>query len=174
MANRELRCFVKRLLVLGVALLAACQSADTTPVDPSNATYTIEQRKVTLSGGVLEEPAAPGSASKTTTRLLDKRATGDLNADGKPDAAVVLTSTGGGTGTFYYLFALLGTGAGKSESTGAVLLGDRIGIDAVRVDAGKVSVDLLDRRAGEPMSTAPSVKITRIFQLKNGALTEIK
>lgn len=171
---------MKSLLVLSIALLAACQSAvstapvDTTPVDPSNATYTIEQRTVTLNGGVFEEPAAPGSAAKATTRLLDKRAAGDLNADGKPDAAVVLTFTGGGSGTFYYVVALLGTGAGKSVSTNAVLLGDRILIDAVSIAGGKISVDLLDRRAGEPMSTAPSVKLTRVFQLQNGALAEIK
>jgi hypothetical protein len=165
---------VKKLLVLSIALLAACQSADFTPVDPSNATYTIEQRKVTLNGGAFEEPAAPGSAVKATTRLLDKRANGDLNADGTPDAAVVITYSGGGSGTFYYLVALLGTGAGKSASTAAVLLGDRITIEAVRVDGGKVSVDTLDRKPGEPFATAPSVKVTRVFQVKDEALTEIK
>lgn len=170
----KIEVIVKKLLVLGIAFLTACQSTDTTPVDPSNATYTIDQRKVTLSGGIFQEPAAPGSASKATTQLLDKRATGDLNADGKPDAAVVLTFSGGGTGTFYYLVALLGTGAGKSESTNAVLLGDRIGIDAVRVEGGTVSVDTLDRRAGEPFSASPSVKVTRVFQVKGGALAENK
>jgi hypothetical protein len=165
---------VKKLLILSIAFVTACQSADTTPVDPSNATYTIGQRTVTLTGGIFEEPAAPGSAAKATTRLLDKRATGDLNADGRPDAAVVLTFSGGGTGTFYYLVALLGTGAGRSEATSAVLLGDRIGIDAVRVEGGTVSVETLDRKAGEPFSTSPSVKVTRTFQIKGAALTEIK
>src|SRR5712691_5715162 len=59
--------------LLTLALLSGCQTADATPVDPSNATYTIDRRTVTLSNGVFEEPAAPGSAAKATTRLTDKR-----------------------------------------------------------------------------------------------------
>ena len=164
----------RKLLVASVVLLAACQSTDTTPVDPLNATYTIDQRNVTLSNGLFEEPVAPGSAAKATTRLHDKRAVGDLNADGKRDAAVVLTFSGGGSGTFYYVSALLGTGAGKSSSTNAMLLGDRISIDAVRIEGGRISVDTLDRKAGEPFSTAPSVKVTRIFQVTDGILREIR
>jgi hypothetical protein len=165
---------LRKLFVLSVALLAACQAADTTPVDPLNATYTIEQRNVTLSNGVFEEQAAPGSAAKATTRLLDRRAVGDLNGDGRSDAAVVLTVNGGGSGTFYYLSALLSTGAGKSTSTNAVLLGDRIGIDGVRINSGRIVVDTVDRNAGEPFSASPSVKVARTFQVQSGALAEIK
>ena len=168
-----MRTFTK-LFVLSVALLAACQAADTTPVDPLNATYTIDRRSVTLSNGIFEEPAAPGSAAKATTRLLDKRAVGDVNGDGRSDAAVLLTVNGGGSGTFYYLSALLGTGAGKSASTNALLLGDRIGIDAVKIGSGRILVDTVDRSAGEPFTTSPSVKVTRTFQVQAGALAEIK
>ena len=155
-----------------LVLLAACQATDTTPVDPSNATYVIERRTVTLRDGGFEEPAAPGSAAKATTRLVDKRATGDLNGDGRPDAAVVLASTGGGSGTFYYVAALLGQGGGKGTATNAIVLGDRIGIDAVRIDGRTIVVDFLVRKPGEPFTTAPSVKVARVFQVKDGALSE--
>src|SRR5438445_7843254 len=82
---------LRRTLLLTLALLSGCQTADATPVDPSNATYTIDKRTVTLSNGAFEEPAAPGSAAKATTRLTDKRASGDLNGAGTTDAAVLLT-----------------------------------------------------------------------------------
>ena len=165
---------MRRASLLTLALLSGCQTADATPVDPSNATYTIDKRTVTLSNGVFEEPAAPGSAAKATTRLTDKRASGDLNSDGKTDAAVVLTFSGGGSGTFYYVAALLGQGGGKSTATNTITLGDRIGVDAVRIDGGKIVVDTLERRPGEPFVTAPSVRLTRMFQVKEGALTEVK
>ncbi len=161
-------------LLFTLALLSGCQTADATPVDPSNATYTIDRRTVTLSNGVFEEPAAPGSAAKATTRLTDKRASADLNGDGKADAAVVLTFSGGGSGTFYYVVVLLGQGGGKGTATNTIMLGDRLGVDAVRIDGGKILVDILERRPGEPFATAPSVRVTRMFQVKEGALTEVR
>ncbi len=165
---------MRALVLLGVMLLGACQSADTAAVDPANATYRLDQRTMTLSNGLFEESAAPGSAAKATTRLHEKRATRDLNGDSKLDAAVVLTAGGSGSGTFHYLAGLLGTGAGRSASTNGVLLGDRIGVDAVRIDGGKIVVETLERRSGEPFTTAPSVKVTRTFQVKDGSLSEVK
>ena len=162
------------LAVAGVVALAACQSADTTPVDAANATYTLDKNSVTLANGSFEQAVAPGSASKILAKLTDKRANADINGDGKQDAAVVVTYSGGGSGTFSYLAVLIGSGAGKGSATNAVLLGDRITVDAVRIDAGKVVVDMLDRKAGEPMATAPSVKVTRTFQLQGAQLSELK
>ena len=164
---------MRTALLLTLALLAGCQTTDTTRVDPSNATYTIDSRTIRLTNGVFDEPTAPGSAAKATTRLTDNRASGDLNGDGKPDAAVVLTSSGGGSGTFYYAVALLGQGGGKGNATNAILLGDRIGVDAIRIDGGKIIIDTLERRPGEPFTTAPSVPSARTFQVKDGTLSEI-
>ena len=162
------------LLLLTLALLGGCQLTDAPPVDPANATYVIERRTVTLRNGVFEEPAAPGSASSATTRLFERGATGDVNGDGRPDVAVVLISSGGGSGTFSYLVALLGQGGGKGTATNAVMLGDRIVVDALRISSGKIVVDILDRKPGEPFATAPSIRVTRTFEIKNGALGEAK
>ena len=165
---------MRRAVLLGAVLLAACQSATAAPADPRNATFTLDQRRVTLSNGTFEEAPAPGSAAKATTRLSDKGAVGDVNGDAKPDVVAVLTFSGGGSGTFYYLAVLLGDGTAQGDPTNAILLGDRIAVDAVRVDGPKISVDVLDRRAGEPFSTAPSVKATRVFQVNARTLAEIK
>src|SRR5262249_45390232 len=104
----------------------------------------------------------------------DKRANADLTGDGKQDAAVILTFNGGGSGVFSYVVVLVGTGGGKGTATNAIMLGDRITVEGLRVDGGKILVDMLDRKQGEPFSTAPSVKVTRTFQLQGGALAELK
>jgi hypothetical protein len=49
------------------------------------------------------------------------------------DTVVILVNQPGGSGTFYYLAALLNTTAGLTV-TPAVLLGDRIKVNAVRLD----------------------------------------
>ncbi|HEX9494930.1 MAG TPA: hypothetical protein VGA38_04140 [Candidatus Limnocylindria bacterium] len=165
---------MRNLVLLSAVLIGACQSTSVTPVDPMNATYTVNQRQVTMSNGIFEEPAAPGSAAKTTTRVSDKGAVGELNADGRPDAAAILVSSGGGSGTFYYLAAVLGAAIGKGDSTNAIQLGDRIVVDSVRIEGGKIAVDIVDRRPGDPFTTAPSVKVTRTFQVKDRTLVEIK
>lgn len=164
----SMRPAVVAALLLGVA----CQAAALP--DPAEATYTIDRRTVTLHGGVFEEPAAPGSAAKATTRLIDRRAVGDLDGDGKPDVAVLLSFSGGGSGTFYYVAALLNLGNGKGEASNVVLLGDRIGLDAIRVDGRRIVIEMLDRKPGEPLAASPGVKVSRTFEVRARTLTEVK
>lgn|GEM_PF-4900236 len=135
----------------------------------ADATYLINGQKVTLTNGTAQQPAAPGSASMAVTKLQDPQAVGDLNGDGRLDVAVVVTYSGGGTGTFYYLSVLQNDGT----LTKAVMLGDRIALQNVRVVAGKVAVDLLTRGASDPMATAPYLKETRMFEMKDGALVPV-
>lgn len=70
--------------------------------DPGEATYRAEQEVVSLVGGRSERKAAPGSAGKVVTSMIGDPASGDLNGDGFPDAAVRLLRQAGGTGTFFY------------------------------------------------------------------------
>lgn len=165
-----------RRAALALAVLTpvlACQQADATPPDVANATYTIDHRSVTLSNELYEEPAAPGSAAKATTRLLNARAFGDLNGDDRQDAVVILTHSPGGSGTFYYVAGVLGSSKGGT-ATPAVLLGDRISIEAVGIASARITVRLLERNQGEPFAAAPTVRVTRIFEVKAGALSEVK
>ena len=69
-------------------------SCGTTPsplrgTDPKNATYNIEGTPVTLVNGVSIVSAAPGSASKVTTRYFGNEVVHDLNGDGRPDTTNV-------------------------------------------------------------------------------------
>ena len=137
--------------------------------DPANATFTIDKAQITLVNGKAEKEAAPGSASKITTALTDKRATGDVDGDGRADTIVVLTQQPGGSGTFYYVAVLL-NGASGVTAIPATMLGDRIVVNGVRLDGATIVVDLLDRASGQPFTTTPSVTVTKRFGVVQGAL----
>src|SRR3989344_288898 len=131
----------------------ACPSA---PSDYKNATYIIEGLPVTLVNGRAEVADVPDSALKMVTQYFGNEATGDLNGDGTPDVAFILTQNGGGSGTFYHAVVALKAASGY-QGTNAILLGDRIAPQTTEIRNGQVIVNYADRKAGEPMSVRPSV-----------------
>jgi hypothetical protein len=171
---------IPNVLLLAVALVvvAACAPTGTaasgvtssvSPPDPSNATFTIERDTVALVNGRAEREAASGSATKVTTTLADPRASGDVDGDGRPDTVVVLIYQPGGSGTFFYIAALLNV-TGGVMTTPAVLLGDRIKVTGVKLDGRTIVVEVLDRTAGQALSESPSVASTKRFVVDRGAL----
>ena len=140
--------------------------------DYKNATYIIEGKPVTLVNGRAESLVASNSASTVVTQYFGNEATGDLNGDGMPDIAFVLTQTGGGSGTFYYVVTALKTANGY-QGTNGVLLGDRIAPQSTQINNGQIVVNYADRATGEPMATAPSVGVSKYLQFANGVLSEI-
>jgi hypothetical protein len=159
-----------RVMPMLALLAAACAPAATPSApDPMNATFQLERSTVTLANGRAEREAAPGSATKVVTSLTDRRASGDVDGDGRADAVVVLTHQPGGSGTFYYVAALLNTSAGVT-ATPAILLGDRIMVNALRLDGRAIVVELLDRAAGQPLTASPTVASTKRFEVDRGAL----
>lgn len=136
---------------------------------PKDTSYLIGSRYVTLKDGLSEVEAAPGSASKITTKYFGNDATGDLNGDGQLDVAFVLTQSPGGSGTFYFVVAALKTPAGY-VGTPAVLLGDRIAPQSTSYKDGAVTVNYADRKPGEPMTAQPSVGVSKTFKVIDGKL----
>ena len=122
-----------------------------------NTTYRIDGQAVTLVNGVAEVEAAPGSASKVITKYFGNQAMGDLNGDGVPDQAFLLTQERGGSGTFFYIVAAVHNAAGRYSGSDAVLLGDRIAPHSTEIRGGNVVVKYAVRADGEPMATPPSV-----------------
>ena len=142
--------------------------------DPMNAAYTIEGDEITLINGKAEKEIVPGSASKIEIMSWGQPATGDLNADQADEAALILTYSAGGSGTFYYVAAALkDPQSGIAIGTNAILLGDRIAPQNISVGDGTIIVNYADRKSDEPMSASPSIGITRIFSVENGVLNEI-
>ncbi len=162
-------------LVCGVVLLSAACGDDATPapspspasLNPANATYVIDGKSITLSSGKADAAAAPGSASRNVTTLTQFTASGDIDGDGKNDTAVILTNSGGGSGTFYYVAVLLGS---TNAATNTLLLGDRISVTQVAIKSGAIVVDYLDRPSSAPMSAEPSVPTEKNLVVVGGQL----
>ena len=96
---------------------------------------------------------------------------GDLTGNGAGDAAFLITQTGGGSGTFYYIVAAIKTTDGY-RGTNGILLGDRIAPQSTEIKNGEIVVNYADRSAGEPMTAQPSVGVTRYFRVQDGILVE--
>jgi hypothetical protein len=129
--------------------------------NPQNATYIIEGQKVTLIDGLSEVAAAPGSASKITTKYFGNAVTHDLNGDGRPDTVFILTQNDGGSGTFYYVVAALNMPNGYIGSQG-LFLGDRIVPQSTEMSQDPktpnvIVVNYANRAPGDSFAVAPSV-----------------
>lgn len=130
-------------------------------VNYKNATYVIDGKSITLVDGLSEVEAAPGSASKVTTRYFGNELKYDLNNDGLEDVVFLLTQETGGSGTFFYAVAALDTPVGYVGSDG-YLLGDRIAPQTINVSMNPthknvIVVNYADRNPGEPMTARPSL-----------------
>jgi|SRR3989344_891753 len=132
--------------------------------DASNATFIIEGDSVALRDGINLEDSLE-------TKLLPLKASGDLNFDTKNDTAVLLTQTGGGSGTFVYVAAYI-SGPVSYKSTNTIFLGDRISPQTISVSNGVIRVKYLDRKEDESFADEPTVEVTKELVVRDGALEE--
>jgi len=140
---------------------------------PGDATYMINGRAFTLNGGQASVEVFPGAASKTVVEVFGDPVNGDLNADGVPDAAVLLVETTGGSGTFYHVAAALNQN-GSFVGTRSVFLGDRIVPLQLSIRYGILIVDYVDRLPAESMATPPSQNVSKYLVARNDQLAEVK
>ena len=127
------------------------------PNNYKNITYEIEGRAVKL---------------ENETRYFGNEAFGDLNGDGTEDVAFILTQSPGGSGTFFYIAVALKTAAGY-QGTNAILLGDRIAPQTTEIRNSEVIVNYADRNPGEPMTTPPSLGVSKYLKIDNNRLVEV-
>jgi hypothetical protein len=154
------------LIVLAIAIVAlgayaSLKKQSSSGFDPLNTSYMIEGKTITFVNG----------AADTTTKLFGQPTLGDLDHDGKTDAAIILVQQPGGSGTFYYVAAAMNTASG-AKGTNAILLGDRIAPQNIGIMNGQIVVNYADRKPGEPMSTQPSVGVTKYISFDGTALVE--
>jgi|GEM_PF-1068778 len=110
---------------------------------------------------------------------LADAALGDLNGDGKNDGAVILKNSGGGSGMFYELTAMLceaggkdsGAGRGGLRQTNSIELGDRVEILTLLLMRGRIIMEMKAHGPDDP-SCCPSVKVKRFYILRDGELVE--
>jgi len=171
----------KTLIVLVVMLLAGIsafyvyqkpiQEVQDVVFDYKNISYQIDGKTVLLKNG-LSEVIIPDSSSKSTTRYFGNEVTADMNGDGIEDVAFLLTQNNGGSGTFYYIVGAIKNGE-IYTGTNAILLGDRIAPQTTEFKEGMVIVNYADRKIDEPMTTEPSIGVSRYFKVEGGKLIEV-
>lgn len=142
-------------------------------VSYEDATYAIDGKLVTLTDGRSETELVPGSASTLVTQYFGNETAGDFNGDGATDVVFLLTQSSGGSGTFFYVVAALKIPGGY-EGTNAILLGDRIAPQTTEFRNGEIIVNYAERRPDEPMTTQPSMGVSKYLRVENGALVEVK
>ncbi len=176
---------VAALLVLGLALVTACggQTADVleeqgnvaTPLTEEalrNAEYRSEwpdDGVAQLVNGEYRKPIMEGSATELVIRLVDV-AFGDLDGDGIADAAVILVTNPGGSGTFYDLVAVLNRD-GEPEHIATIALGDRAQIQALSVESGQITVRMITHGPDDPMC-CPTQEVEQIYALQGDKLAQ--
>jgi hypothetical protein len=95
---------------------------------------------------------------------------GDLNEDGKKEAAVVLSDWGGGTGNFRSLHILAKNGA-AIQDVANVYLGDRVVVRLLKIEAGKINLNLLVQGPGDGMC-CPSKEESKTYYLSGNSLRQ--
>ena len=169
------------LILLSLTSIVACsqkKSAFTPSLTEEmvrNAEYHSEwpaEGVAKLTDGKYQEEIVPGAASKLVIVIYpDMQAFGDLNFDGNPDASVVLATSGGGTGTFISLEAVINDeGAPKHVAT--ALLGDRVQIKSIVIESGRITVNMLAHGPDDPMC-CPTVEHTKKYRLEGEALIQM-
>ncbi len=173
--------FTVVVLLVGGGAYALWQSQQTPPVlnqpappvpvvfDPLNATYRIDDVPVQLVNGKAE--AGSGSA-KVSTSIFGQPVVGDVSGDGVNDAVLFLTQNMGGSGVFYSVVAAIHTASG-TQGTNSALLGDRIAPQNLQIQDGRVIANYADRKAGEPMTTAPSFAMSAYFIVEGMSLRKV-
>lgn len=170
---------ITTLLIVSVLFLSACSkttgnSKAEIATGVLNATYVMGKESITLVNGIFEKSAAPGSAAVNKTQVWDQPVIGDLNADGKDDAAIGLINSPGGSGTFYYIAAALSDTNTKSfKGTNAVFLGDRVQLSKISIENSIITVVYSETKSNKEMTSAPSVTVSKKFKVENGLLKEI-
>lgn len=160
--------------VIGLGIYMFFGQRDAATFDPLNTTYYIDGQSVILVDGKSEVEAAPGSASKTTTMIFGEPVMGDLSGDGNADAAIFLTQSSGGSGTFYYAAAAIrGMDGNMARGTNTIFLGDRIAPQNIEIKNGKMIANYADRDIREPMTASPSIGVSKYFVYDGTALKEV-
>ena len=147
-----------RLLLLAAAVLFTAagwggdDAARLTDAQLANATYrggVAPGGSLTLVDGRLEV-SPPSGIGRVNATLIDARGFGRLHEDGAPDAAVVIATNTGGSGTFFELFAVLNR-QGKSAPSPPVALGDRVPVQSIEIADRQITVRLRSHAPNDPL-----------------------
>jgi hypothetical protein len=131
-------------------------------------TSSVEGGRVPLASGTWTDPVG-GS----TFTLHPIHAIGDLDGDGNADAVAILIEASGGTGSFYYMFALLNRNGTPVQLGQPEWLGDRTVIERIAIDRkGIVSIRYITH-GDDDHACCPTLKIQDRYRVQKGKLIGI-
>ena len=138
----------------------------------SNATYDLPDfGSFQLQGGKYEKSTGSG-ASQVNQAFFQTMALGDLDGDTVDDAVVVIAINTGGSGSFFYLVAVLNQD-GKPTQAGQDLLGDRVQVSSLSVADGRIVIDMKVAGPSDPLC-CPSLPVQRTYELQDGVLVMVE
>jgi hypothetical protein len=114
--------------------------------------------------------SAEDEEGKQTLDLGPPRARGDLDGDGREDAAVILLGSGGGSGVFVDLAVVLDRN-GVPVHAASAPLGDRVQVHEIRIEGNDILVDVTQQGPGDP-ACCPTQNVTRKFHFADGRLVD--
>jgi uncharacterized membrane protein/heat shock protein HslJ len=129
--------------------------------------FSVDQR-VRLTNGMYKGKIVPGSATELVVLLSNEVAFGDLNSDGADDAAVILITDPGGSGTFHHLGVVINQ-EGSPKHLASQLLGDRIKVKSLSIRSGAIAVEMTTHGPNDPMC-CPTGRVTRNYALRESKL----
>ncbi len=97
---------------------------------------------------------------------------GDLNSDGREDAAVIIVSNFGGSGVFVELAVMIND-KGNPLYLDSEILGDRIIINSITIESGEIILDIVIQGPDDALCCPTFEKIVRYKILEN-KLVEMK
>lgn len=134
-----------------------------------NAKYSLKYAasgQATLNHGRYRERYNAEDATEIIIRLDEKTVTfGDLNGDGAEDAAVILATDVGLTGTFYDLAVTLN----RNETpihVASTFLGDQIQPQAMQIEAGQIQLTMLTHDVDDA-KCCPSLEVVKTYRLED-------
>jgi hypothetical protein len=175
---------VRTLALIAAASLAACAGEDDEradaappPVEPPPA--SVDSAAV-LATEYMSQFTESGFAAFTEAGGLDgvqvavsptAIAFGDLDDDPAGEAAVVTSTTAGGTGVFVD-HAVVDERGGRPANTATIFLGDRIRVPSLAIEGREIVLDATMHTPADP-SCCPSLRVVRRFALEGHDLVEI-
>jgi hypothetical protein len=124
--------------------------------------------RVRLQAGEYRAPAAPGSASEIVVALTEHLVVGELN--GEPAAAIILYSSGGGSGTFYELHVMVERDS-QPYDVAWIQLGDRVQINSLAIEGNEIVVDMITHGPDDPMC-CPTKQVVQTYALQGETLVQ--
>ena len=162
------------LAILGLTRLA-CRDAGDPSVLQQEALLNAEYRLPVDAGALVRvrdgEWVQEDIEDRQRLSVMDQGLRGDLDGDGLPDAVVLLVYSGGGSGVFHSLAAVLNE-QGRLRHASSIALGDRIQVKSLSMNGARVAARLVVHGQGDAMC-CPTQLVFREFGLEQGRLVEV-